>query len=234
MNMIRNRYLPLWAPEDETGAVEEAAPAADPVAEPAPEGESDPADSSLIADGDKPEGEGEADAKPEAPAESEPILAEALVFPEGTEIDADAVAGFLDVMNNSEITPTEMAQKLVDLQVATAVEMAEASQKLWTDTVTKWQDEARALPEIGGEKLNETLVDIKAGLDKLGATDKTYEALTVTGAGNHPEIISILQKATAHLKEGQPPKAGGSPHSTGNLSQQDRRANALFPTHAKE
>ena len=132
--------------------------------------------------------------------------------------------GFLDLINNNEISRAELAQKLVDMQLEAGEEAMKQSQEAWDNTMTEWREQAQALPEIGGEKLNETLADIKSGLDKLGATADTYAAFDLTGAGNHPEIISILHKATAHLKEGTQPGAAASP-AKGKLSQ----AESMFP-----
>jgi hypothetical protein len=218
----------FMAPDD--GGAGETPPADPPAGDTPPaEGETPPADGDTPpADGDTPpkslvsgdEEGGEGDDEGDAP-KVEPITAEAITLPEGAVTDEAAMTGFLELMNDTEISPAERAQKLIDLQFSIAEDAAKASQALWEKTQADWQAEATALPEIGGDKLPETLANIKSGLDKLGATKATYAALDFTGAGNHPEIISILSKATAHLVEGQPPKDPAAP-SKGNLSQADR------------
>jgi hypothetical protein len=213
----------LRAPADE-GAPAATPPADAPPAETPPaEGDTPPADEedkspgSLLDDDTPPADKEEGDETPPA----EPLTAEDIKFPEGVEPNAEALTGFLDLMNDPEISPAERAQKLIDLQLSIAEDAGKASQALWDKTQSDWQAEAQALPEIGGDQLPKTLANIKSGLDKLGATKETYAALNFTGAGNHPEIIRILSKATAHLIEGTPTKDGTAP-AKGKLSQADR------------
>lgn len=205
------------APTPLTPPVEGETP---PVETPPVDGETPPADPPV--DGETPPKSLVDGAKSgETPPPAEPITVEAITLPEGVVADDAAMTGFLDLMNDTVISPTERAQKLIDLQFSMAEEGVKASQALWDKTQVDWQAEALALPEIGGDALPKTLANIKSGLDKLGATEATYAALTFTGAGNHPEIIRILSKATAHLVEGQPPKDPATP-AKGNLSQSAR------------
>ncbi|MDH5670479.1 MAG: hypothetical protein OEY86_20960 [Nitrospira sp.] len=207
--------LRLRAPADEgtPGAAVDDAEAGEAAAD---EGQESPG--SLL---DKDSSAKDGDSAGEGTEAAEPLTMESITLPEGAEVDEGAMTDFLSLMNDTEISAAERAQKLIDLQFTIAEEAAKASQALWNKTQVDWQAEARALPEIGGDNLEKTLASIKAGLDKLGATDETYAALNFTGAGNHPEVIRILHKATAHLVEGQPPATPGSP-AKGKLSQADR------------
>ena len=118
------------------------------------------------------------------------------------------LGSFTELMNNNELSRADLAQGIIDLQIdATqkAMESAtEAAQTLWTDTQSEWQDAVRALPEIGGEKLDESLATIKKGLESVGATKETFAAMDLTGAGNHPEIVRVLHALTKKLVEGGP------------------------------
>ena len=209
--------IPPAAAADTPPAEGDTPPADTPPAEgdtpPADEGDKPPG--SLLGDGEEGE-DGE-----ETPPAVEPLKAEDITFPEGVVADEAAMTGFLELMNDTEISPAERAQKLIDLQLSIAEDAGKASQALWDKTQSDWQAEALALPEIGGDQLPKTLANIKSGLDKLGATKETYAALNFTGAGNHPLIIQILSKATAHLVEGAPLKDGVDT-AKGNLSQADR------------
>lgn len=142
--------------------------------------------------------------------------------PEGTEF-GEELTSFLDIMNNRDLSPAEQAQKLIDLQFATQQSSAEAAAtaatEAWGETVSGWEEATKALPEIGGDKLDESLAQIKKGLDASGATPETYAALDITGAGSHPEIVKLLHTLTKNLGEGG--SVAGSP-AQGNLSQADR------------
>ena len=153
----------------------------------------------------------------------EPIAADAITLPEGVERDEEAITGFLEIMNNQELSRADLAQKLVDYQVSAQQKGMEASVEaatsLWDQTQDEWRTAAEALPEIGGEALPATLAQIKKGLIAAGADESTFDAMNLTGAGNHPAIIKVLHKLTASVTETPPVK--GDP-TTGKLSQAER------------
>lgn len=168
-------------------------------------------------DGDKSDKDGEGDDTPE------PLTAESITFPEGIEADAETLTPFLEIMNDDKLTRVELAQKIVDLQIKTLTEGTEAAneaaQTLWNDTQTQWQDEMKALPNIGGDNLDKSLATIKTGLIKAGADDAFFNALNVTGAGNHPEIVKVLFNLTKTRTEGGP--VSGDP-ARGKLTQAEK------------
>lgn len=197
-------------------------PAADPPADgQAPDGATPPSDppaGSLLGDGD-PKGE----TPPNDPPEVEPVAWESLTLPEGTEVAPEVTESFLSIINDPALSRAELAQKIVDLQLdlntkGTAAAES-AAQALWDQTQETWRTEAKALPEIGGAKLPETLATIKKGLDAAGADKAVYDALDLTGAGNHPAVIKVLHALTKNLAEGKP--VSGSPTS-GSLTQAER------------
>lgn len=217
MNRLTTSLTSSWFPEPvrqvaDEGTLAGAAPAEE-VAAPPPAVEPAPASSLL----------GEAEAEAEAPA---PLTAESLTVPEG--VSPELISGFLEIMNDGELSREALAQKLVDYQVAAQTAGNEAAmaaaQTLWDDTQSQWQAEARGLPELGGEALPATLATIKRGLSAVGADKATFEALDLTGAGNHPAIIKVLHALTKNLSEGGP--ISGSPPA-GKLSQAER----MFPGH---
>lgn len=152
-----------------------------------------------------------------------PLTVEDLALGDDVEVNEEAMTSFLEVMNNEEFTPAERARELINLQ-ATTMETAiataqEAVQQQWDEQQDEWQNAVRAMPEIGGDNLDESLATIKQGLRQAGATDETFAALDATGAGNHPEIIRVLHALTKGLKEGGP-VTGEPPRA--NLSQADK------------
>lgn len=213
---------PVWnAPgEGEGGA--SATPPAEGEGAPAGEGEGSPVGEgegaqsgesstpgNLITDGDKPNGgEGSGEGGDEFTPLTVESISENITLPEGVELAEEPMADFLGIMNNQELSRGEMAQKLVELQVGMAQEAADAASnagaKLWDDTQAQWQQQARDLPEIGGEQLPQTLATIKKGLEHVGADQETFDALNITGAGNHPAIIKVMFELTKGLVETPP------------------------------
>jgi len=209
--MFKLTKEPVWdTPDTEAGSGETA-----PTNDTSPEPTAAPS-AITSAQGEKPGA-----ATPTAEA-VEPLTSEALTFPEGTEVPEEAVNEFLKVMNG-ELPRAELAQKLIDLQINSAQKAAEsateAAQVSWDETQATWDREARALPEIGGERLDASLAQIKKGLIEAGATQSTFEAFDLTGAGNHPEMIRILYALTKPMQEGSP--VSGEPVQ-GKLSQAER------------
>ena len=208
-----------FAPEDETGTADAG----------------DASEASLLSSGgggEPPAAEGGeegtvADGSPKPSEAPEPLTAESLTLPEGVEIAEETLTSFLSLMNDADLAPGERAQKLIDLQIdyvtkATG-ELQTQMESAWATTQKTWQDETRALPEIGGAALDKSLATIKKGLDQMGATPETYKALNMTGAGNNPEIIKMFYALTKNLSEGNPP--AGSP-TKGALSS----AEVLYPS----
>lgn len=157
------------------------------------------------------------------PVAEEPITAESIVAPEGITLDEEQLTPFLEIMNSPDLSRAELAQKLVDYQVSSQTAAGEAAEEaatsMWNDTQKEWQTAATALPEIGGAALPETLATIKKGLTAAGADKATFEALNLTGAGNHPALIKVLHSLTKGYAE-TPPVTGAPPE--GKLSQADR------------
>lgn len=224
LKITNSRYLPVFNTPTEGGGGAPA-PTETPEGEGAPAGEevspatSDPVgETSLLSEGgeNKTEGNEDTDGEPkEDEGTVEPLTVEDIELPEGFDVPEGGLEPFVDLINNTELGPKERAAEFVRLHteaVTASIEMAnKASAELWSNTVNEWRESTRALPEIGGDNLDATLAGIKSGLNKLGATDATYEALNLTGAGNHPELIKILHAATAHLREGTNPSTPASP-----------------------
>lgn len=175
-------------------------PAANPEGEP-PEGEPAPNKSLISGEG------GEDDDEPPA---FEPATVDAFTVPEGapegSEFDTDQLEEFIGHLNNGELSRQELGQALINMQFKAMQDAADAAQQegqnAWDTTVNEWIEQSRALPEIGGENLEKSLAQIKNGLVQLGATKATFEALDLTGAGSHPELVKIFYAATKNLTEG--------------------------------
>ncbi len=134
------------------------------------------------------------DEKQDAPGEYE-----AFTLPEGVEMDDAALDKFKPIAKEAGLDQ-ENAQKFVDLYTEAVVEATENQQKLWADTQQTWVDQAKADPEIGGEKFESNLGDAKRALKQFG-TPELDEAMTITGAGNHPEFIRLMSRVGKAISE---------------------------------
>lgn len=136
----------------------------------------------------------------------EPITLEAITLPEGFEIAEEQQEAFLSVLNDADLSRADMVNKLIEMQANMGMNNAENLQAAitdqWQNTQREWQSQLAALPEIGGERLDETLAEVKTGMEAAGATKEVFDALDVTGAGNHPQIVQFLHKVTAGFREG--------------------------------
>jgi hypothetical protein len=140
--------------------------------------------------------------EPAAPA-SEPLTLEAIKFPEGFTVDDEASKSFLEVMNDDKLSGAERAQKLIDLQSGLMQKVATETQTAWENMQMQWQDQVRADPEIGGEKLAPTLGEVSKLVDKYGSPE-LRQVFDLTGAGNHPQVIKFLHNIAKDLSEGGP------------------------------
>lgn len=165
--------------------------------------------------------------EPEAPAPAEPavatpLTADDLVLPEGFIAEGEVMEEFLTLANDLGLDK-DKAGSLAALHAKVLTTAQEQGVAEWERLQDTWKAEAKALPEIGGEKLEESLSVIAKAIDKYGSPE-VKEALTITGAGNNPHVIKLLHSMASKLVEA-PPVSGG-PAAQGP---QDR-ASRMFKT----
>lgn len=147
----------------------------------------------------------------EAKAEEAPAAFDlaAVKLPEGVELDADVGKSFSDILANAELSPQERGQQLLDLHTTalkaaaeSAVEQVKAANlETYTKMNDAWRKEIPNLPEFKdnpeaeGGKVFQALISI-------GADQKFFDALDLTGAGNNPEILRVLHRLTKPYMEG--------------------------------
>lgn len=125
-----------------------------------------------------------------------------LTMPEGVELDtelADALGGEFKELGLTHA----QAQKLTDKYIATIEKRETARGENWAKTINGWMDQAKADPEIGGPKWDQTTKDAVRAVNKLG-TPALKEYLAATGGGNHPELIRVFAKVGTMIKEDDP------------------------------
>jgi hypothetical protein len=127
-------------------------------------------------------------------------------LPEGFEADPATMTDFLGLMNDAALKPAERAQKLVDLQSKFAQAQAEKAVETWNGLQTQWQEEAKADPEVGGDKLEANLGKISTLINVHG-TPELREVMTQTGAGNNVHVIKFLTKIATAMGESLPAPA---------------------------
>lgn len=140
------------------------------------------------------------------PAEApEPLTLEALTLPEGFEADAERLGGFLELANETGLS-AESASQMLSMHNTFMEQVASDLSTQWEETQQAWQEEVRALPEIGGTNLDRSLGEIAKLLDRHG-DQAARDAFRATGAGNHPAIVQFLYKVAKDSNE-QPPVSG--------------------------
>ena len=130
---------------------------------------------------------------------------------EGITLGDAVLAKYGDVAKSLNLTQDQAQKVLTDVAPAIAQQQADQHKA----TVSKWESEARADKEFGGEQFDANLALAKRAIDAHFSPE--FKALLdQTGLGNHPELIRGLIKVG---KTVTPDRyvAGGS----GNTAQTD-------------
>lgn len=154
--------------------------------------------------------------------------------PEGYTWDADSFATAEQLFKDANLSQAG-AQRFVDLHTAALKEALEAPAKVWEETRTRWIDEVKRDPEIGG-KLDQVKTIVARAIDGLGdpkLAQDFRQAMDFTGAGNNPAFIRAFYKLAQKVTEGTS-VPGGTPvevRSDGTIRQSGPRtaAHALYP-----
>jgi hypothetical protein len=186
------------APAQETPVAVPAAPVAPPPTTPAP---------TLLTPGEQPK-DGAAKAAEPAPEEF------VVKTPEGFKIEKSQFDKFTSIAKESGLK-SEGAQKLFDHYI----EMQKQAGEQQVETITKWAEEAKTDAEIGNANWDKSLVGAQRVMDKL-ATPELRSLLSVTGLGNHKEVIRLLSKVSAFVTEDKLPGGDGAAAN----ADQDRQA----------
>lgn len=155
---------------------------------------------------------------PPVEAEVPALTAADLTLPEGAAVDDAAMASFLEFTAAQKFSK-EQAQGALDLYTAQITQLGSAMEAEWDATQTQWQEQCRALPGIGGDKLDASLAEISKVVDRYGSQD-LRTALDVTGAGNHPAVVQFLHSIAKVVNEAPP--VSGQPTATAPSSRADR------------
>lgn len=155
-----------------------------------------------------------------------PLTAADITFPEDVQVNEAVRDEALAIVNNRELSPKEQLQGLIDLQTKVAKEASEAISETWAQTQQQWQDEVKADPVIGGDKLQSTLASVNKLVSEYG-DEKLVEAFAITGAGNNVHVIKFLNSVAGKLLE------GGIVQAQTPTNQESSAAERLFPSMKK-
>ena len=155
-----------------------------------------------------------AEVEPEPAPEFVPLTEADIALPEGFTADPELQTEFLTLMNDQEMDAKSRAQGLVELQAKLMTKASEASSAAWDEMQTTWQNEVKADPVIGGEKMKDSLATVSKLVSEYGS-DELVQVMGMTGAGNNIHVIKFLHTLAGKLTEGgytqgQPAKAEGS------------------------
>jgi len=183
----------------ETGSASDSEAASPSVAEETVEAEG--GQDSLLTGGESEDGS-------ESNTESSPIAQEDLTEILGENADEDLVKEGFDLMQEHGIGK-EAGQALAKFMADQQQKAAEATAEAWEAQISKWQEDAKADPDFGGDALNENLAKAKQMVEDYG-DDDFKQMLSVLGVGNHPAMIRFILSVGKELPdEGKP--VGGAP-----------------------
>lgn len=129
---------------------------------------------------------------PDAPTPDTPLAYADFALPDGVEVDADTLDEARGLLAELKL-PQEQAQRLVDFYAGRMRRFGEAQAGAWATLNEKWVADVKADREIGGDRMAETMAAATRAMDRFG-TPGLREALMMTGAGNHPEIIRFVAR----------------------------------------
>lgn len=134
----------------------------------------------------------------------EPVIPEKydVKLPEGAVLEPEIVEATLELAKKVKLT-NEQAQALVELRNQDRIAFMETQQKAFDQLVDSWAQQARADPEIVGERKDQfdaTVAVSRLALDRF-ASPTLRKMLHDTGYGNHPEVIKLFARIGKAMKE---------------------------------
>jgi hypothetical protein len=135
--------------------------------------------------------------------------------PEGQTFDAAIISAYSEVAKELDL-PQDKAQKLLDT-MSPAIVARQAEQ--FEQTKAKWDEDARADKEVGGDKFAESLA-LAAKTRDTFATPELRTLLDETGLGNHPDVLKFFVKVGKAISEdGFTPGRSGGGSTTQSVAQ---------------
>lgn len=176
----------------------------------------------------------EGEKKPEVKAPTgAPDKYEDFKLPEGVELRGDVLTSAQELFKGLGLTQ-DAAQSLVDFHTKQLTEAATAPVTAYNEMREGWKTAAAADPDIGPKAaaIKETLGKAydTLGNPKLVADFK--DAMNLTGVGDHPAFIKVLNAWATQVIEGRPVRSGSpSEHGQSDKGQTQRPsvAQGMYP-----
>lgn len=183
----------------------------------------------------------EPEPKPEAPVGAPEKYAD-FTLPDGVKLADESLSKAQELFKGLNL-PQVGAQSLVDFYVSEMQRVAEAPGKAFEEMTSNWIASAKADPEIGN-KLPTVKTNIGKAYDVLinAIPEKAAEtrtlindfksAMDITGVGNHPAFIKVLNRLAERIIEpGHVVGGGPSTHgqSTNGTAQRPSVAQSMYP-----
>lgn len=121
--------------------------------------------------------------------------------PEGSGVDVDSAP--VRALGEQAATlglSNEQAQQILN-QVGPA--LTEHYQLQHRQMMEQWAEETRQHPEIGGSKLQQSLVEAKQAFATFDPDGQALEVLTQWGLVNHPAILGFAKRVRAAVSDGK-------------------------------
>jgi hypothetical protein len=120
-------------------------------------------------------------------------------LPEGVTADAESLRPATELFAETGLSQ-EQAQKFIDLAMARESAAQHRSVQAFVDLQNQWVSEIKADPDIGGDRLKGSLASANRAIDRL-AVPGLREALSFTGAGNHPAVVKAFVRLGQMISE---------------------------------
>lgn len=167
------------------------------------------------------------------PAPAAPETYEAFKLPEGVKLEGEQLESATKLFKDMGLSQ-EKAQSLVDFHVAQLKSVADASSAAYEAMRADWQAKAKADPDIGPkmDQIKENVGRLYASIGDPKLVNDFKEVMNLTGAGDNPAFIKMLNKLSAFVTEGRHVAASG-PSAHGQrapgTSERPTAAAALYP-----
>lgn len=158
---------------------------------------------------------------------------EVFTVPEGIKLEGETLTKAQDLFKGLGLTQ-DAAQSLVDFHTAQLTAAAEAPTRAYNEMRDGWKTAAQSDPDIG-PKAAAIKENIGRAYDTLGDPKLVAdfkEAMNLTGVGDHPAFIKVLNKWATQVTEGRNVRAGGpSEHGQNDKGQTTRPgvAQGMYP-----
>ncbi len=130
-------------------------------------------------------------------------LSEDITVPE------DQQAEFLALLNDPLTDKKAWAGKALAVHQKLLEGSAKQLEDHWNQTQATWRDEVSAMPEFAGAKMQPALAEIAKLVDRYGGKE-LRQAMNLTGAGNHPQVVRFLHRIAKDINE-RAPVSGAAP-----------------------